>query len=299
MFGYVRVLEGELKINDFGLYRGIYCGLCKTMRHNTGLTSSFTLTYDFVLLALLRSGINNEGFTVRPGKCAVHPIKKRPIAYENESLRYCSAVAAVLTYYKLSDDKNDKDTKKRFAVNAALRQAKRNMKRAFKAFPEYCLEELSEKCAGILSELSELEASGSDSCDRCADAFGRLLSEVFSHCVSPSETADACGEIGYRVGRWIYITDLCDDFEKDIKSGAFNPIVNAGFRELPEEMLKATLFRETQLAYKALCRLNITYSDINNIIENILCLGMPEVVRKIFMKSSQAKPAGRLPESST
>lgn len=290
MFGYIRVFESELKIGDFGLYRGVYCGLCKTMHRNTGITSPFTLTYDFVLLALLRSGINGEGFTVRPGKCIAHPIKKRPIAHENEALRYCSAVSAVLTYYKLLDDKNDKDAKKKFVVKATLRQARRNMKKTLKAFPDYRLEALAEKISHNLSELSALEKSGCDSADRCADVFGTLLGDCFETGIEDLGTAALCRELGYRVGRWIYIIDLCDDFYNDLKKGSFNPLVNAGFTTLPDTMLKATLNREIALAHKALSSLNIEFGDIYNILENIICLGMPEAVKKVFDKNSATTP---------
>lgn len=282
MFGYIRVLEDELKIRDFGIYRGIYCGLCKSMNKNTGITSPLTLTYDFVLLALIRSGINGEGFTVRPGKCIAHPIIKRPVAKDNEALRYCAAVSAVLTYYKLLDDKNDRDTKKRIVVKSTLRQAKRNMKKAIKSFPKYKLNELADDVQMRLNELALLEESRSDSADTCADVFGRLLAKCFSHCVEDTEKGAICNELGYRVGRWIYLIDLCDDFKKDLKTGAFNPLICAGYTELPETLLRGTLERESLLAYEALKKLNIKFSDIFSIAENILCYGMHSVIDKIF-----------------
>lgn len=290
MFGYIRVLEGELKIKDFGLYRGVYCGLCKTMNRRTGKLSPLTLTYDFVLLALLRSGISGEGFTVRKGKCIAHPIKKRPIAHENDALRFCSAVSAVLTYYKLLDDKNDGDAKKQIVVGLTLGQAKRNLKKAVKAFPEYRLDELSEKVGTLLSELSALEAEKCPSCDRLADVFGRLLGVCFSHCIEDEGAASALSELGLHIGRWIYIIDLADDFAKDKKKGSFNPLIEAGYTELPEMMLRATLARLTEMAYKALQALDIKYIDIKRVLENIICFGMPEAVNKILKKHSEATP---------
>lgn len=285
MFGYIRVLEGELKINDFGIYRGVYCGICKSMNRNTGKTSPLTLTYDFVLLALLRSGISGEGFTVRSGKCIAHPLKKRPVAKENEAIRYCTAVSAVLTYYKLLDDKNDKDAGvKKALIAPALKQAKRNLKRAYRAFPEYDLTSLAEKIKEHLDSLLQLEQSKCDSCDQCADKFGVLLSECFACGIKDSDTQALCSEIGYHIGRWIYLIDLCDDFEKDKKRGSFNPLICAGYTELPEMMLRATLARETEMTYIALKKINIQCGDIYRILENIICFGMPNAVNKVFTK---------------
>ena len=298
MFGYIRVFEDELKIKNYGIYRGVYCGLCKTMNRNTGITSPLTLTYDFVLLALIRSAVNGEGFTVRPGKCIAHPIKKRPIAKENEALEFCSALSAVLTYYKLLDDKNDKDSKKRLVVNLTLGQAKRNMKKAIKAFPQYNLNELANEVSERLSELSSLEDNGSDSADVCADVFGRLLAKCFSHCINDTEKSSYCAELGYRVGRWIYLLDLCDDFKKDQKSGAFNPLINAGYTTLPITLINGTLERESALAYDALKKLDLSYTDINEIAENIIVFGMRNVAKKIFEKYTEADKSIELSASS-
>lgn len=288
MFGYIRVLEGELKLNDYALYRGVYCGLCKTMRANTGVTSPLTLTYDFVLLALLKCGIDSDKFTVKPGKCIAHPIKKRPIAMPNEPLKYCAAVSSILTYYKLLDDKNDSDVKKRLVVKTTLGQAKRNMKKALKALPNYGLEELAEKVKNRLDELSALENDGCDSCDRCADVFGMLLADCFENAAKGSKSVNACRELGYRLGRWIYIIDVCDDFHKDLKKDSFNPLVKAGFTSLPDMFLRATLSREADMAYGALKQIDLHYDDVFRILENIICFGMPNAVNKVFEKHTDS-----------
>lgn len=286
LFGYVRVAEGELKIKDFGLYRGVFCGLCKTMKNNTGLTSPFTLTYDFVVLALLRSGISGEGFTVKPGKCIAHPFKKRPMAHENESLRYCAAVAAILTYYKLLDDKNDKD-KNGLAVSTLLRQAKRNMKKAIRSIPQLNLEGLTKDVEKYLSELTELEEAHCDSADECASKFGQLLAACFSFGIDDPDVRLHCGDIGHHLGRWIYIIDLWDDFEKDKKKGSYNPLIEAGYTEIPEDILTTSLRLDGMKALEALNALPIKYVDIKRILHNILFDGLSDAIKKIAKKHSK------------
>lgn len=286
MFGYIRVSEGDLRINDYGIYKGVYCGLCKTMKKYTGSTSCLSLSYDFVFLALLRSAMNNEGFKVSPGRCGLHPIKKRPVSTENEALKYCAGASAVLTYYKLLDDKNDKDTKKRLAVRSALPSAKKNLKRAIKNLPEYKFDVLSEQVSEHLSRLSELENEGCQSADLCADIFGKLLGCVFSHGLLKCDAKSTCFEIGYRLGRYIYLIDVLDDFESDKKSGAYNPLIAAGFSECPDDFIVASLSRENREALSALNSLNISFADINNILTNILDIGLPTVLNKIFEKKT-------------
>jgi len=240
-----------------------------------------------VFLALLRATLNGERFTVSPGKCMIHPIKKRPISSENEALKFCAGASAVLTYYKLLDDKNDKDSKKRLAVNSALPSARKNLKRAIKNLPEYRLDELSEQVSCSLTKLSELENSNCSSPNLCADAFGELLGKVFSHCVTDAEKASVCQTLGYRLGRYIYLLDIMDDFESDIKSGAYNPLITAGFDVLPTDFIVASLAKENDEALSALNALNIEYSDIKNILMNILTQGLPCVVNKVLEKKNK------------
>ena len=290
MFGYIRVLEGELKINDYGVYRGVYCGLCKVMKKYTGSTSCFSLSYDFVFLALLRSALNKEGFKVSPGNCGLHPIKKRPISAENEALKYCAGASAVLTYYKLLDDKNDKDTKKRLAVRSALGTAKKNLKRAVKRFPEYKLKELSDAVAEQLNKLSELEKENCPSPNICADVFGVLLGKVFAHLIEDEKERALCYQLGYRLGRYIYLIDVIDDYHDDVKKGAYNPLIASGFSEDQLDYTVASLARENYEASAALDALEISYSDINNILKNILELGLPSVLNKILEKKFGKDP---------
>ena len=44
MFGYVTANKPELKIREFARYRGFYCGLCRRLRRNYGLSGQLTLT---------------------------------------------------------------------------------------------------------------------------------------------------------------------------------------------------------------------------------------------------------------
>lgn len=287
MFGYVRVSEGELKINDFTLYRGVYCGLCKTMKKCTGATSCMTLSYDFVFLALLRSALSHLGFSVVPGKCILHPLKKRPMAKRNESLEFCAGVSAVLTYYKLLDDKNDGDSAKKLKIKAALPQAKKNYKKAIKNLPQYKLDVLAQQTEQYLNQLSELESSSTLSPNLCAEPFGKLLGVVFSHCIDDEHTAKTCYTLGYHLGRYIYLIDAIDDFEKDKESGSFNPLRAAGFDELPQDYAVASLANDNMLALKALNELDIEYDDIKNILINVLELGLPEMLNKILKKKAE------------
>jgi hypothetical protein len=257
------------------------------MKRYTGVVSTLALSYDLVFLALLYADAGEEGFKLCPGKCSLHPFKRRPIAGENSALKYSAGAASILTYYKLLDDLNDKNKKHRFAIKIALWQAKRQIKRVYKKLPEYNFPSLSERISVILGELTELEGSFSDSPDRCADVFGRLLSELFAYGIKDKEKAECAGTVGYALGRMIYLIDAADDFYDDLKTKAFNPLVTAGFSEIPEDFLCASLYCETERAKEALKSFGFKYTDIENILTNILTLGMPSVADKIIKEKQQ------------
>ena len=54
MFGYVKPVTSELIVKDYEFYRAAYCGICRSMKKHTGALSNITLSYDSVLLALVR-----------------------------------------------------------------------------------------------------------------------------------------------------------------------------------------------------------------------------------------------------
>ena len=79
------------------------------------------------VLTPLRTGVS--ALTDEAEKLYNYVFDYERMAAENEALKFCAGASAVLTYYKLLDDKNDKDAKKRIAVRSALGTAKKNLKR--------------------------------------------------------------------------------------------------------------------------------------------------------------------------
>lgn len=284
MFGYVRVLEGELKVKEYALYKSVYCGLCKTMKKYTHHSSTLLLTYDFTFLALFRAAMTDSGFELRKSRCGIHPFKKRSAACENDVLRYCAGASAVLNYHKLLDDARDGDKRgfKRIGVRALLPVTKRHFRSAVKKMPEYNFLQLSEKVSDHLVVLTKLEQSSSNSPDACADAFGNVLAAVFSASLDTPEQRALADKVGYHIGKWIYFADAANDFEKDKKSGCFNPFVSVGYEALPTKLLSDCMTMELGAAYDLMTKYSFKYTDVKNIILNAISLGMPNEAHEIF-----------------
>jgi hypothetical protein len=77
LFGYVKPVPNELLVKEYEFYKATYCGVCRAMKHHTGFFSNVTLTYDSVLLALVRMlFVEDEKLSARRRRCVAHPLKK-------------------------------------------------------------------------------------------------------------------------------------------------------------------------------------------------------------------------------
>ena len=53
MFGYIKTCTPQLRLCEWEAYRGIYCGLCRTLGRRFGPLARLTLSYDFTFYATL------------------------------------------------------------------------------------------------------------------------------------------------------------------------------------------------------------------------------------------------------
>ena len=285
MFGYVRPCIPELKVKENELYRATYCGLCRTMGKTTGSLSKVALNYDFVFLALVRMALGKDEVTVKMRRCPVHPLKKRPMIEPNDSLKYSARATTILTRLKLKDNVNDSHGLKRLkakivgAVSIFFKKTAKNYK------------ELEEKICSLIDELSKYEKENEDSVDKVSDTFGRLLGILASYDVSGSDER-LLYEIGYHLGKLIYVIDAVDDFYDDQKSGSYNVIKNA-FTELNESTkatLKCAMTLELERMSRAVELLDFTKCrDVEGIVKNVTYIGLPDEIERVLLGKKKKK----------
>ena len=288
MFGYVRVMSAELKVKEYELYRGAYCGLCRSMGKCTGQCSRMTLSYDFAFLALLRACLENTPIVLEKKRCIAHPLRKRSMAKPNEVLTYCAYAASLLNYHKIMDDISDEKGWRKLAAYTVLPFVKRARKKALKA--GYA--ELDAAISKKLTELSDVESKRTASVDTPAAIFGELLSDICSYGLEGAN-ARIASAIGHSVGKWIYIVDAIDDVSKDEQKGRYNPLLllYGGRRPTKEELLSVSEALKAQLvcASDALDLVDTQNHAVLSIIENIMYLGLPSVEQKILKEDSCKK----------
>lgn len=288
MFGYVKPVTSELLVKDYEFYRATYCGVCRAMKKHTGALSNVTLSYDSVLLALVRMlYVPDSDISARMRRCIAHPLKKRCMLTENSAVEYTARAFAVLTYHKLLDDIADEKLGKRMLVSVARPIAASGAKRANIA-------DVSLVIADKLAEITKLEKAGAASVDEPAHLFGELLGEVFSHGLSQKD-AIVTREFGYRLGRFIYAADAAEDYESDRISGKYNPYVLL-YDKKPltyenRQSIKCALMLECRRMEAAVDLMPFgTRYTIENIVKNIIYLGLIKRIEFLDKKENTDTP---------
>lgn len=210
MFGYITPLKSELKVREYEVFKAYYCSLCKELGRRCGKHAQFLIQYDCAFLALLLDAVTEKQPEFHKGRCAYNPLKAKMVVLKNSAAEYAADVNMLLAYYKMKDDYRDDRTLKAlwallFWGHAGRRAARRQQRAA-------------EAIRANISRLSLLEQENCDCVDEMADCSGAMLREVF-FAFSGNETL---GDLGYNLGRWVYLIDACDDMEKDAMSGSYN-----------------------------------------------------------------------------
>ena len=286
MYGYLRVYTPELKVREQEYYRAVYCGLCRTMGKKTGQFSRMTLSYDFTFFALCRMALTGQRPVMHSRRCVVHPTRRRAMADSCEDLELCACLSAVLAYHKVRDDLCDERGLKRTAAAAISPYMTILREKAIRQGHS----ETDHAVAEAMEALNRLETQRLPSVDTPASLFGNLLSSLLSYGLTGNE-AILAKKIGYHVGRWVYILDAADDFERDVKEGRYNPLAclynDPAMKMLPvskKEELRDALLAELSELEAAFDLLDTSDDpDLSGILSNILYLGMPaEASRVLF-----------------
>lgn len=288
MFGYVTINKPELKIREYEFYRSTYCGLCHSMGKCTGQCSRMTLSYDFAFLALVRIALTDEQIEFGKKRCLAHPFSKHSYMKNNATLEYCSGAAALLNYHKVRDDLADEKGIKKLFARLALPFVAYGRKKALKKG----LSDLDEKISEGLLKLSGAEKRTPESVNLPAGIFGEILGNIMSHGLCGKE-AKIANALGVAVGKWIYIADALDDWEKDAKRRRYNPFILLYKKNAPSEEdlggIKTALENELVAADAAIDLIDFNNKDIENIISNILRSGLSKRIDEIRFESIHKK----------
>lgn len=261
MFGYVTICKPEMKIKDFSVYRAYYCGLCRILKKSYGISGQMTLSYDMTFLVLILSSLYESPTEKSSCRCMVHPVGKRETLI-NEITQYAADMNILLSYHHFVDDWKDEHQKK---AMVGIRSFHRRYEKVKRRYPKKC--RIIENC---LRELSDLEREKEQNLDKVSGSFGKLMAELMVYREDFWE--HELRQMGFYLGKFIYLMDAYDDLEKDREEESYNPLLaisgEKNFEENCHMMLTMMMAECTEHFEKLPCVENI------EILRNILYAGV-------------------------
>jgi hypothetical protein len=210
-------------------YRSLYARCCQHQRHNYGLLSLPTLSYEAVFLYALGLDTGELGdFQPLPRRCCLlrkDDVYDAPV--DGALGNFVSSVGVLLADVKLQDDIRD-------SQSSPLRLARTVRHRLLASRSHQAIRHLStldedfeSRIVECLDDQVAMENAGSDNLDTFARPTGRAfryLFSVFANLFHGDGYAEAFPHIGELVGQSMIAWDCAQDWESDAKRGQFNPV---------------------------------------------------------------------------
>ena len=301
MFGYIRVDKANLLVKEYEAYRGVYCSLCRQLGRDYSVFARFILSYDCTFYAVLMMSLAEQPPCFKAGRCRFNPLKKCNYAKNSDkTLSMAAALSVSSAYYKLLDNIHDSPWYKRIPYRLLQPIFSRWHRKSIKRYPA-----IDEAVGRMLKAQLEAESDPDVSIDKAADPTASMLKAVCA--MIPDEITLRSGDkekvrrilgaMGYFLGRWIYLIDAADDYDKDIKSGGFNPLrsclsdggdVSAAVMPMLNHALSETL-----LSYGLLDK-----GCFDPIILNVLKLSCVSIQKQVLSKYTSTSKNGEDNEES-
>ncbi|KRQ86523.1 hypothetical protein ABG79_01732 [Caloramator mitchellensis] len=260
MFGYVTPIKDELKVKEFEIFRGYYCGIC-TVLGKINYPSKYLLNYDVTFLALLLSSLEFEKDYPKRRFCPY--TIKRVKYYSNEFIKYGAIINVLLANRKLLDNYYDEKNYLYLILSKIIRLK-----------DEDGIKSKVEEIDKHLFEITKLERQNTSDIDKLSHHFGKITETLFD--VFDDKRTIALKYFGYNLGRWIYVIDALDDLKRDLKSGEYNPLK----LDFDEDTVRFTLYSYLENITKAYELLD--FKKNKGILDNIVYLGLADKTEKVL-----------------
>ena len=281
MFGYLQIHKDELKVKEYEAYKSVYCGLCKQLGRDYGFMTRLILSYDCTFYAILLMSLKSSCTGFSDGRCKFNPLKKCKFAdCKDNAYSKASALSVISAYYKVVDDIDDSGFFKRIALKIAKPFFGRRQKKAARRFPEIEI---------IVSEMMKNQKAAENdelvTIDKAANPTAKMISDLAALEGGNDLQKRVLSEFGYQIGRWVYLIDAADDYEKDKKSGNFNPFIKADIND--KDYINSVLSQSLARAYDAYNLLDII--DFKPIIDNMMLYGFPNKQNAVLNNRQEVK----------
>lgn len=290
MFGYIYPFKPDLKMRYYDIFKSYYCSLCHEIKKNYGNIPRVSINFDTTFMAIFLDSFSNNKQTIQKKTCIIHPVEKKFIIKNNPSINYASHITIILTHNKIIDDINDENNLFSRVIFPIFNKYIQKLPTQF--------DEIKKNVSDNLNDLKKLETSDNEiSIDEFSHPFANLTKNIFSFYAKfknfNKDYFIDMENIGYNLGKWIYLIDAFNDMEKDFKNNSFNPILKIhkissknkdkiDIIELKKSIQSDFSSLLTYINFKCLEHFkNLSIEKNYDLIENILQLGMPFKIDKI------------------
>jgi hypothetical protein len=278
MFGYIHANRQEMSESDQKIYKTYYCGLCQALKRQAGMKGQVLLNYDVTFLCILLSSLYETPNEIQTFNCKVHPLSKKT-GYKSDVMDYGAAMNILLGYHNLMDDYFDTGNRKKKALADSLRKSYEKIR---DAYPRQ-----AEAIENFMKKTREAEERHEENVDILSGYTGEMLSQIFV--MKEDEWKEELMNIGFYLGKFIYMMDAYEDREEDDKHARFNPLIFK-YRECNdcyEAFMEQSLTSLVEQAAKSFERLPILENA--SILRNVLYSGVWDRYEYLKIKSGRKK----------
>lgn len=280
LFGYVTIFKDELLVREFNEYKAVYCGLCKSLGKEYGVLSRAILSYDCTFYALFLLALKGDCPGYEKKMCRCNPLKKCTYVKEGkDTLSKASALSVSSVYFKIVDNISDSKGIKKLLFRLIKPIVKRWSKKAKEKYPYIykAVEDMS---------LAQSNAESNPDChlDMSAEPTANMLKTILSAEGRNNSEKLVLGNLGYHLGRWIYLMDAVDDYEDDLKNGNFNPFKSYKGDNI-KDYFNQVLNQSLAETYNSWNLVDVTL--YGGIIDNILLKGLGEKQKAVLFSEEK------------
>ncbi|PIE31358.1 hypothetical protein CSA56_18465 [candidate division KSB3 bacterium] len=287
MYGFLRVKNCQLTNEQKIEYKKFYCGQCHALHDLFGYTSKLFVSYDATLFGLLIAAQRPLQCREKTSWCGAFPYKV-PLYAPNEITQRISACFALLIFsLKLSDGLQEKKSPIKAIIAQYYQRRIEKAKRILQefGFPITAFQK-------TLDRQYEIESSQKQHIECYAEPSATFLAEVFRFTATVTNTKEhesTLFELGYHIGKTIYLIDSCVDIVDDIEKEQFNALLAAYQQHngiIPESS-RNELVNIVIASLNTIRSLTASLHFLHHqpLIQNILCSGFPQHIYRQIQRS--------------
>lgn len=267
MYGYFNYKNVYLRNNERTVFTCYYCRLCYCLWNKGGQKARYLTTYDATIYNLV---LAIAGLDTCPPSLPCERIKTNNKKYfKSDEMGNLIADLAIIGFaIKVKDDEVDGDGKRAFFVNLLFGKLLKTTVKNHR--------DLFEKSYAAIVAMDKLQSENAPIED-VLNSYGKIMEDTFHYYFDVEEKYLRLFNV---IARWIFLIDMLDDYNDDVKKKA----VNSLYRE--DSATVTELFQKHY--YELIPIVQSVGNDLKKSLQDIKCKKVEWVVLNKILRHSLA-----------